>query len=205
MRRRQTRAELTADNDRRLAEAARSVFLKRGYHGATLDQVAAAAGLTKGAVYARFASKAELFLSLLEARITERIVEMDALPPPTGARDVDLVFRRWLERSRTDADWSLLVIEFRVAAARDRALNQRYAAAHERLVAAIAARLAHGLRASVSASALEIARVGMALANGMLLERAAGAESVSEETALRANLALYEGLTAQLRTARRSA
>ena len=55
----QTRAELLA--------AAREEFLDAGYHGATLDRIAAAAGYTKGAVYSRYASKADLFLDLLEA------------------------------------------------------------------------------------------------------------------------------------------
>lgn len=51
-----TRAELLA--------AARRVFAERGYEGASVGDVAAAAGYTKGAVYANFGSKEELFLEL---------------------------------------------------------------------------------------------------------------------------------------------
>jgi AcrR family transcriptional regulator len=63
----------TEDTRRRLLEAARRVFLKRGWFGTSLEMIVREAGLTKGAVYSRFKSKADLFLALLEERIGERI------------------------------------------------------------------------------------------------------------------------------------
>jgi AcrR family transcriptional regulator len=47
----------------RLTEAAEQVFAEVGFHAATLDAVAARAGMTKGAVYGNFRSKEELLLS----------------------------------------------------------------------------------------------------------------------------------------------
>ncbi len=47
----------------RLSEAAEAVFAERGYHAATLDAVAARAGMTKGAVYGNFRDKEDLLLS----------------------------------------------------------------------------------------------------------------------------------------------
>src|ERR1022692_3114734 len=47
--------------------AAAQVFAERGFHGATLDAVASAAGFSKGAVYSNFKNKEDLFLALLEA------------------------------------------------------------------------------------------------------------------------------------------
>src|SRR5436190_10521639 len=52
-----------------LLEAAAIVFTKNGFHGSTLDEVAAMAGFTKGAVYSNFKSKDDLFLALLDERI----------------------------------------------------------------------------------------------------------------------------------------
>ena len=52
-------------NQQRLLDAALEVFSARGFHGATLEQIAAVAGFTTGVVYSRFASKADLFLALL--------------------------------------------------------------------------------------------------------------------------------------------
>jgi AcrR family transcriptional regulator len=59
---------IDADADPRLVklfEAAESVFLAKGYHAATMDEVAKAAGMSKKTVYALISSKADLFSSLL--------------------------------------------------------------------------------------------------------------------------------------------
>ena len=70
-----TRAEQTERNRALVLDAARRVFLARGYHGATLEQIADEAGFSKGVVYSQFDSKADLFLALLQARIEERAAE----------------------------------------------------------------------------------------------------------------------------------
>ena len=50
----------------RVVAAAAAVIAEKGFHRSTLDEIAARAGLTKGAVYSSFASKDELFLTVLE-------------------------------------------------------------------------------------------------------------------------------------------
>src|SRR5580698_7421916 len=67
-RRQQTREHLLA--------AAAEVFAARGFHGASLDEVAAVAGFTKGAVYSNFKNKEDLFLALFKANYDR---EMDAI------------------------------------------------------------------------------------------------------------------------------
>ena len=74
-----SRAEQNDRNRALLFAAARRVFLARGYHAATLEQIADEAGFSKGVVYSRFASKADMFLALLEDRITERAAQNAAL------------------------------------------------------------------------------------------------------------------------------
>ena len=49
---------------------------ERGFHGASLDEVAAVAGFTKGAVYSNFKNKEDLFLALFKANYDR---EMEAL------------------------------------------------------------------------------------------------------------------------------
>jgi AcrR family transcriptional regulator len=121
-----------------LLEAARTEFLRAGYHGATLDQIAATAGYTKGVVYSRFASKADLFLALLEERIEQRLVQNEAFARTLeGVGGVDELVQRWAEIQTEDEAWTLLVIEFRVHASRDPELKRRYAALHERSVAGV--------------------------------------------------------------------
>lgn len=64
-----TRAESQARTREDLLDAAQEVFGSRGFHGASVADVARAAGRTKGAVYANFAGKEELFLAVLDRHI----------------------------------------------------------------------------------------------------------------------------------------
>ena len=135
-----SRAEQNDRNRALLLAAARRVFLERGYYAATLDQIADEAGFSKGAVYSRFASKADMFLALLEDRIAERAAQNARAGRRAGRHRelrracVDLAQRA----ERGAPGWRLLVTEFRVHAARDPELNRRYAALHARTVDGIA-------------------------------------------------------------------
>ena len=48
------------------------MFLRQGFHGASLDEIAEAAGYTTGAVYSNFKGKDDLFLAVLDAEATRR-------------------------------------------------------------------------------------------------------------------------------------
>ena len=54
-------------------ESAAAVAVRRGIEGASLDEVAQSAGFTKGAVYANFRNKEELFLAMLDAHFDARL------------------------------------------------------------------------------------------------------------------------------------
>jgi AcrR family transcriptional regulator len=56
-----------------LVEATLKVIAEKGFHRTTLDEIAARAGMTKGAVYANFESKDALFLAAVAASTHERI------------------------------------------------------------------------------------------------------------------------------------
>src|ERR1700735_1393810 len=79
MRTKLSREEQVERNRRLVLEAARRVFLARGYASATLDVIADEAGFSKGVVYSQFASKADMFLALLEASISERAEQNERL------------------------------------------------------------------------------------------------------------------------------
>ncbi len=65
------RPRLLSDEQRRthLIEKAEEIFLEKGYHPATMDEIARRAGMSKKTIYTVFASKAELFDALLTARL----------------------------------------------------------------------------------------------------------------------------------------
>jgi len=134
-----SRAEQNDRNRALLLAAARRVFLERGYYAATLDQIADEAGFSKGVVYSRFASKADMFLALLEDRITERAAQNAQLAGElAGTGNFSALLELAEQAERGAPGWRLLVTEFRVHAARDPELNRRYAALHARAVDGVA-------------------------------------------------------------------
>lgn len=134
-----TRLEHNQRNRRLVLDAARRVFLARGYHAASLDQIADEAGFSKGVVYSQFDSKADMFLALLEERIDERAAENASMVEGLSRADgIAALTANAARRERAESDWWLLLIEFRVHAARDSELNRRYAALHARTLDGIA-------------------------------------------------------------------
>ena len=183
---RRSRAEQREDTRRRLLDAARRVFVRRGFHGSSLDLVADEAGFTKGAVYSRFDSKADLFLALLEERIAARAEEMAAeAAAQHGTVAIGAAMGRQLgRRLQHDEAWQLAVIEFRVHAARDPVLNRRYAALHaktRRGIATLIVREAAEVDEPAPAAVDDVARGALALAIGTVLERAVEREAFPPE------------------------
>lgn len=56
----------------RLLEAAGDLFIEHGYHGISMQDIAAAAGLTKGALYGHFRSKGQLLVEVIRWKLAER-------------------------------------------------------------------------------------------------------------------------------------
>jgi AcrR family transcriptional regulator len=138
------RAEARGTARESLLDAAAQVFTERGYRAASVDEIAAAAGLTKGAVYWNFRSKEELFFALIEERVDRRARELMGVTE-TAPRDVETapVVSRGIS-SIVDEQralivllaehWSLAVREERLRAGfakRQRALRDRLAEALE--------------------------------------------------------------------------
>jgi AcrR family transcriptional regulator len=180
-----SRAEQNGRNRVLLLEAALRVFLARGYHAATLEQIADEAGFSKGVVYSRFDSKADMFLALLNERIAGRAAQ-NAAAAGQLARSGDmsaLLALAW-QAERAAPGWRLLVTEFRVHAARDPQLSARYAAAHARTVdgiagvlASVAERAGHAL----AVPARQLAELLLAIETGLALEQLADPGAVSLE------------------------
>jgi AcrR family transcriptional regulator len=167
------RKELTTSQ---LLETAKSVFLARGYHRSTLDDIADAAGFTKGAVYSRFKSKDELFFALYDAWVDQRIADLVryASPPRTFEALLRSDARRLMSLRDTHADWYLLLLEFWTYAARDERLRSELAAHHNRFIKELAAAIEISVKAlggTLKRPALHLARAGSAMSLGVTLER----------------------------------
>src|SRR3954468_1511316 len=109
-----SRARQKAATREALLAAGRTVFVRDGYHRASLDRVAAEAGFTKGAVYGNFATKADLLLAIYEERSEARAAAI--AKAAARAKDLDHLRRRmvadWREVIEHERGWSLLLIEF---------------------------------------------------------------------------------------------
>jgi AcrR family transcriptional regulator len=175
-----SRAEQAERNRTLVLDAARRVFLARGYHGATLEKIADEAGFSKGVVYSQFDSKADLFLALLEARITERAAENAKVAESLPDGDLMALIDHFARGDQATPGWTLLVIEFRVHAARDAGLGRRYAAAHARTVEALTGVMETVCALGGQAPAVaprRLAELALALSVGTTLEQAANPDA----------------------------
>lgn len=106
-----------ADTRERLLRAAADVFAERGFDGTRVADIAAAAGVSNGALYAHFASKAELLLAALRAHGPSVLAKLLAADPGRSISETLLLIGRGL--TRRPGVSSNLVVEALVAARRD--------------------------------------------------------------------------------------
>ena len=110
-----------------LLTAAARVYARAGVNGATLDDVAAEAGFTKGAVYGHFGSKENLLVALVDEHLSRQIAEQitmidrGGIPWERPIAGSDL----WIDELRADPDPFRLFVELWVHAQRDERLRQR--------------------------------------------------------------------------------
>jgi AcrR family transcriptional regulator len=81
---RRTQADRTAATRAALVAAARPLFAEHGYAAIGTEQIAQAAGVTRGALYHQFADKADLFAAVLEAvevDLTQHLIDVVAAMP----------------------------------------------------------------------------------------------------------------------------
>ncbi len=73
--------ELAGQVDERILDAARQVFLERGFEGASIEEIADTARSGKPTIYARFPNKEALFAAVVMRSILSRIEELKAEVP----------------------------------------------------------------------------------------------------------------------------
>jgi AcrR family transcriptional regulator len=169
----------------RLLEAAAAVFARRGYHVATLEEVAAEAGFTKGAVYSNFESKEALFLALVDDELAKRVQEIGAvLEASASSGDIEAEAERQFQRFvREEPHWPFLFYEFFAYGARRPDLRAEFIKRRR----AVHGVIADGIRAQAEQAGLElpmpaerIAVAFEALMNGLAFNRVLDPRSVPD-------------------------
>ncbi len=109
-----------------LLKAAEKIFVRDGYAGAELGEIAALAGRTKGAIYAQFKSKEDIFLALVEERTLAFRAQMQVLLEESGGIEGNLAaYRKFTLQLAEDHAWCLLLLEFKLFALRHPESNRR--------------------------------------------------------------------------------
>jgi AcrR family transcriptional regulator len=119
-----------------LLRAAETIFVRDGYDGAELGEIATLAGRTKGAIYAHFENKEDLFIALFAERMTvyaDRMREM--LTNSTSTEQNLQIFRRfYVGTLLEDKNWLLLLLEFKLLAIRHPESKERLRKVHKELL-----------------------------------------------------------------------
>jgi AcrR family transcriptional regulator len=144
---RESRAERQARTRAELLATAARVFARRGYAGASVEEIAEEAGYSHGAVYSNFDGKADLFLAVFEDYMAERARELASTQVALDA-DAPLEARaraladQWMERFAADRDSFVLHMEFIAHAGRDPDLAGRFGSRSAALREAVAGYIA---------------------------------------------------------------
>lgn len=168
-----------------LLSAAGRVAAQRGLRDASIDEIARAAGFTKGAFYANFESKEELFLAMLDERFERRAAEMHAVT--TTGDDPEEQARRGGDQFQAyvagDPEWERLFFEFAALAARDASFREELVARYRGLREHMAAdyeRRAASLDFELPFPAKHLALMTFAMGNGVALEQVLEPDAVPD-------------------------
>lgn len=170
----QTRTEATR---RKLLEAAQSIFARDGFEAARIEDIAAAVGYTRGAFYAHFRTKEDLFLALLEDRANRHMAELCALLETGKSAKEKLAQLRghYVSRLR-NKQWTLLILEWKLFALRHPELRAKLAGAHRRIRKSLHLEALRDVllpQSCAEPAQREVSKVILeALLSGLVLERA---------------------------------
>jgi AcrR family transcriptional regulator len=183
--RRLNREESKRRTHERLLSAARDVFLQRGFHAASVAEIAERAGYTTGAIYSNFGGKDDLFLAMLDIELAERAVAQRDVLETASFEEMARAAARWMYRAGVqEPAMTPLIVEFWTYAADKPDLRERARALQERQMQWIADIIRdgcrrHGVRLRLPFD--QVARGGGALSRGVRLEWLVDPEAVGEQ------------------------
>lgn len=186
-----TRAEPTKHQQkteatrRALIDAARRIFARDGFEASRIEDIAAATGHTRGAFYAHFASKEDLFFALFEQDAGQQMAMLrDALEQYGSAEARLRALREFYVQRAADRQWVMLTLEFKLFALRHPRLRAKLARTHRRIRESLKLEIIRGMIPSLlngRPESREMRRTALeAMLNGLVLEHAYDAETITE-------------------------
>jgi AcrR family transcriptional regulator len=132
-----------------LLDAAEEVFAEKGFIPATLDDIAKAAGYSKGAIYKYFATKEDLFLAASDRywrRYFDNFAEVMSSASQIGAHELEEIAERWCQLSRDRGpEHAALGVEFNLYLLRNPEARKRVADKRSEVVAELTKYIVTGI------------------------------------------------------------
>lgn len=179
----QQRTEATR---RKLVKAGMHVLARDGFEAARIEDIAAEAGHTRGAFYANFKTKEDLFFALLEQEAVRRLTELRKILAgcPSEESRMRAVRGYYLKRAG-DRQWVMLMLEFKLYALRHGKIRAKLAATHRQIRSSLSYSFLRDLFPLMNedcSEEKEIAKVMLDVTlSGLVLERAYDPKRISEE------------------------
>ena len=159
-----------------LLDAAEQVFAEKGFTTASLDDIARAAGYTKGAIYKHFTTKEDLFLVVSDRywrRYFDNFADVLSAATEVGASELEAIATRWRQLSLDrGAEHAALGHEFTLYLLRNPDARERVAAKRSEVVDELAKFISRGIDqfgGSLLISPLTFAQVLVATSDSVVL------------------------------------
>lgn len=154
-----------------LVEAAADVFARKGFHGASLDEIAEAAGFTRGAIYSNFKSKEDLLLAVVDWYSARQLEAFTSVLERAGeGTELDAAAGVWSRMVHRDPTLLALSLELRLHALRDPEFAARLAAANAEQrdrVATLIDEQSRRMNVKLRLSPQEMAEISWAASDGL--------------------------------------
>lgn len=189
----------TTETRARLLDAAEEVFVRDGYESAQLDEIAAIADRSKGAVYTHFKSKEDLFLALFENRTRSYIDRLVTGLQKCSNRKQSLeAFREFYVGLEQDRMWPILTLEFKLYALRHPESKERFRKAFEmskattdgRFYEQLFGKLTRGWKIDIDLSLIALGPI----VSGLILESHFEPDNLSEKALRRILSRIFDAL-----------
>ncbi len=181
-----TREQSRAQTRERLLDAARSVFARSGFHGASVEEIASEAGFSTGALYSNFAGKEDLFLELMGHELSKHAAEI-----ASAVREQVSISeraaggaRQWMAMIQRESETLLLFTEFWAYGVRDPQMRAHVAACFAETRRLLTTLIAEGVRdfdLELTIPAEHLAVVIDALADGIARQKLADPDAVPDD------------------------
>lgn len=188
-RRRLSRDELQAVTRQRLLEATRDLVAEHGIGGASVRDIAEAAGYSQGAFYSNFARKEDILIELLRRHMADALADLENLlqRAKDAPQQALQTFECWVRENSPDTVWSVIELELLLHASRNADFGREYDAlnaAKRRALGRILEGVFALLGKSPPAPPETIAVSLLALSHGSAAMRGADAKDAAAEAVL---------------------